>query len=237
MSMSRENHDDEHSLNSDRALDQMNFTESVEDDGNTGEEQARDPVELASPVTLSGIWEDLLAHTPERHGRPMLVYSLHLLVTFLFHSGFHLAFLYRWSAFFHKTKIIVLARLIEKIIQHWYMCVIPASVRMGPGVFIPHALGIVLNKHVRIGRDVYIRQYAQVIDVRHPGEDGLIGDRVQLNAFSMVIRGGSVGEDSIVGAKAMVNKPIPPRHLAVGVPAEARPLRDEQIIERVPRWK
>lgn len=35
----------------------------------------------------------------------------------------------------------------------------------------------------------------------------------------------TVGQGSIVGAHALVNKPVPPNHLAMGVPAKMRPIR------------
>ena len=35
-----------------------------------------------------------------------------------------------------------------------------------------------------------------------------------------------VGANAIVGAHALVNKPVPPRHVATGAPAKSRPIGD-----------
>ncbi|MEM1165365.1 MAG: hypothetical protein AAGI30_03645 [Planctomycetota bacterium] len=182
-------------------------------------------IQIARPRTLTGIWPDLLAHTGRRWGRPWPVYAARLLFTALWHSGFHLALAHRLAAAARKLGLIPVAAIIDRLAYHWYHCIIPSTARIGGGLFIPHALGIVLNKHARLGEFVTLRQYTQIIDVQRPGQDALVGDHASFGAFATVIRGGTVGEHALVAAKALVTKHCPARHLARGIPAEFTPLR------------
>lgn len=196
------------------------------------------PTPPSPPATLGAVLEDLLINTPERQGRPWPLYVALLAGTALLHAGFHMVLVHRLAAAAHRTVVgRPVSFVLERVIYHWYHCLIPSSARIGPGLFVPHPMGIILNKRARLGRGVTLRQYAQVIDVTEPGVDGVVGDRAQLNAFAMVVRGGSIGADSIVGARAVVTRPVPDGHVALGIPAECRPMRAEQYLPREPRWK
>ncbi|MEM9185023.1 MAG: hypothetical protein AAGB00_00835 [Planctomycetota bacterium] len=197
-----------------------------------------DKVEVADPVTLSGLLADLLIAAPPRAGRPWTRYALGLIVTALLSTGFHMVLAYRFGAFFHKYKLLPLSLLAEKFIFHWYHCVIPPSVKIGPGLWAPHPLGIVLNSRARLGSGVYLRQGAEVVHIwdEDVGRSGIVGDRVQLNSGCILIKHGVVGHDAVVAARAVVTKPVPPGHLAVGMPAKVSPLPPDKIGDRQPRW-
>jgi serine O-acetyltransferase len=198
-----------------------------------------DAIEISPSVTLSGIFADLLMHAPLRENRSWTVYVLRVVLTALTSSGFHMAFAYRWGAFFHRLRLRPLCFLIEKFIYHWYHCVFPCSARIGPGIWIPHPLGIVLNSRSRLGADVWLRQFAEIVHVwaEDEGKSGIVGDRVQLNSGSILLRGAVIGHDSIVAARAVVTRFIPPGHIARGIPARATPMSPEQFLDRSPRWK
>lgn len=187
------------------------------------------PIQIAPPATVSALWEDLKMHTPERKGRHWARYGLLLLINFLLSSGFHVCVLYRFGAWFHKMHLRPLSIIAEKLIYHLYHCVIPCSAQIGPALWIPHPLGIVLSSRARLGRYIFLRQGVQIVHVWEAGKSGVVGDRVRLNTNAMLIRGAMVAEDSIVAAGAVVNSYVPPKHMAVGVPAKIRPLRPDQI--------
>ena len=195
------------------------------------------PIAVSKPATLSGIRDDLLFNAPMRSGRSVIVYAFMLVFTALLHPGFHAALLYRLSAACHKARLVPLTIVFEKLNYHLYHCILPGDARIGPGLFLPHPLGIVLSKHARLGREVTLRQFSQVMDVTEPGVDGVVGDGVQINAFAAVSRGGSVGEESVVAAKALVTKRVPAEHLAIGIPAGFKALREDQKRDRSPRWR
>jgi serine O-acetyltransferase len=58
---------------------------------------------------------------------------------------------------------------------------------------------------------------------RHPK----IGDGVFLAAKCTVLGNVHIGHGSIVGAHALVNRHVPPGHVAVGAPAKVRLIRDD----------
>ena len=195
-------------------------------------------IEIAEPVTLCGVWGDLLVHAPPRNGRSWAYYIFRLVVTAILSSGFHMMVVFRLGAFFHKLYLLPLSILAEKFIYHWYHCVMPCSARLGPGIWVPHPLGIVLNSRARLGAGVWLRQGAEIVHVWEEDKDksGIVGDRAQLNSGCILLRGGVVGNDSIVAARAVVTKTVPPGHLAMGIPAKFTPLKPEQMPEKGPRW-
>lgn len=83
----------------------------------------------------------------------------------------------------------------------------------------------VIDDNVSVGHNA-------VVHGCHVGNGALIG----IN--SVVLNGAEIGEDAIVGAGAVVGagKVIPPRMLAVGIPAKVmRELTDEDVAENLAR--
>ena len=102
---------------------------------------------------------------------------------------------------------------------------------VGERVFISGGCTIAAEKHVSIGRESTLAELVSIRDhdhdPAHPPRsmgntlqaDVDIGERVWIGAKATVVRGGSIGDDAVVGAHAVVNRPVPARCLAVGVPA------------------
>jgi len=185
-------------------------------------------IQVSPPVTLSGIWADLRAYTPWRHNRSVLANVARILMMALLSSGFHMVLVYRIGAFCYKLKLLPLSLLIEKVIFHWYHCIIPCSVQIGSGLWVAHPFGIILNKHARLGCNVCLRQNVEIVHIGPVGSNtgGVVGDRARLHSGAILLRGAVVGEDAVVAARAVVTQPVPPRHLAMGMPA-----RFKSIIE------
>ena len=53
-----------------------------------------------------------------------------------------------------------------------------------------------------------------------------VGRGVFIGARAIVLKGVTIGERAVVGAGAVVTKPVPPRHFAVGNPARIIPIPD-----------
>lgn len=195
-------------------------------------------MEIAEPVTVGGLMADLMIAAPPRNGRPWPRYACSLAMTALLSSGFHMVAAFRFGAWFYKWKLYPLSLLVDKFIFHWYHCVIPSSARVGPGLWVPHPLGIVLNSRARLGAGVYLRQHAEIVHIWEDDIDksGVVGDRAQLNSGCILVKNAVVGHDSIVAARAVVTKPVPPRHVAMGMPAKASPLPEAKVVKRSPRW-
>ena len=98
---------------------------------------------------------------------------------------------------------------------------------------VDHATGVTLGETCVIGDNVYLMHDVTLGATgtsgdkdRHPK----IRDGVFLAAKATVLGNIVVGENAIVGAHALVNRPVPPRHVATGVPAKARPLDKREIF-------
>jgi serine acetyltransferase len=97
---------------------------------------------------------------------------------------------------------------------------LPANTAVGPRLALLHPQGIVVHPEARIGADVVIL-HGVTIGIGNDNKTGAprIGDGVELGAGCAVIGDIEVGERARVGANAVVVKSVPPRAVAVGVPA------------------
>jgi serine O-acetyltransferase len=115
---------------------------------------------------------------------------------------------------------------------------ISARAQLGPGVYIAHAHGIVLGA-VRTGRNCNIGQGVTIGSngpARRSGAPTL-GARVQVGPGAMVFGPVELGDDVLVGANSVVTRPVPPRGVAVGVPAVVRSARGSFELIRYPGWE
>jgi acetyltransferase-like isoleucine patch superfamily enzyme len=94
---------------------------------------------------------------------------------------------------------------------------------------------------VRIGRDVLVAAYCYVIggdhDFSDPAKSVLsqhrrsagvtIGDGAWLGAGAKILDGVTVGEHAVIGSAALVRESVPPRAIAVGIPARVVGQRPE----------
>jgi serine O-acetyltransferase len=109
---------------------------------------------------------------------------------------------------------------IDRIIRVVYAARIPAEAEIDPSVHFSHnALAVVVTKKARIGPRCQIGMHV-LLGSRWPLEGGprLEAD-VIVHAGAKIIGPVTVGAGSVVGANAVVLEDIPPRSLAVGVPA------------------
>lgn len=103
---------------------------------------------------------------------------------------------------------------------------------IGESTFINYGCSIAANKLVRIGANCNIGTYVIIMDNdfhrleperRNERPDSapiILEDNVWLGARVIVLKGVTIGEGSVIGAGSVVTKDIPPRSLAVGMPAK-----------------
>jgi acetyltransferase-like isoleucine patch superfamily enzyme len=98
---------------------------------------------------------------------------------------------------------------------------------------------------VRLGRDVLMAAYGYVIggdhDFSDPAKSVLaqarrsvgvaIGDAVWLGAGAKILDGVTIGDHAVIGAAALVRESIPPRAIAVGIPAKVVGERPSMVAE------
>ena len=107
-------------------------------------------------------------------------------------------------------------------------------IELDDNVYIGEYGVITSNADIHIGADTIIAPHANVVDFNH-GYDDLdtpvveqpveaepirIGRDAWLGAGVTVLKGVTIGEGAVVGAAALVRRDVPPRGVAVGVPAQ-----------------
>jgi serine O-acetyltransferase len=129
----------------------------------------------------------------------------------------------RLGEFFRRNRLRVLASLCTRVIERRYGCYLSPRARIGPGLRLPHPVGIVIGEGVVIGEGCTIYQHV-TIGARRRGDwqRGLypfIGDNVVLFAGAVLAGAIRVGDRSTIGANAVVLDDVPPESTAVGNPA------------------
>jgi serine O-acetyltransferase len=124
-----------------------------------------------------------------------------------------------------RLPLSVLYKVLFKLVEWSCGITLPYTVKLGRRVRIWHHGGMILHA-ARIGDDVHVRQNTTFGIARRDRLHELptIEDRVDIGCGAAILGAVTVGHDSVIGANAVVVKDVPPKSLAVGVPA--------RVIER-----
>ncbi|CAL9193045.1 unnamed protein product [Musa hybrid cultivar] len=113
------------------------------------------------------------------------------------------------------------ALLLQSRVSEVFAVDIHPGARIGAGVLLDHATGLVIGETAVVGDDVSFLHGVTLggtgkeIGDRHPK----IGDGVLIGAGTQVLGNVRIGEGAKIGAGSVVLKPVPPRTTAVGNPA------------------
>ncbi|CAO5146926.1 Serine acetyltransferase [Frankia sp. AiPs1] len=153
----------------------------------------------------------------------------------LCYPGVHALWAYRVNHWLWTNGLPLPARFGATVARTLTGVEIHPAARVGDGVFIDHATGVVVGETAEIGNDVTIYHGVTLGGTsleptkRHP----TIGDRVVIGAGAKVLGPFTVGADSRIGANAVVVREVPAGSVVVGVPGQVitrsrprRPLRD-----------
>lgn len=140
---------------------------------------------------------------------------------FLFFKGFHAITAYRISNWLWQRERYTLAQFFQNQISITLGVDIHPAARVGSGIMLDHATGIVVGETAVIEDDVSILH-----SVTLGGTGKAMGDRhpkirrgVLLGAGSKIIGNIEIGTGSKVGAGSVVLEDVPPHVTVVGVPA------------------
>lgn len=149
--------------------------------------------------------------------------AFHVFFNLLLRPGFHLALAIRCQR--SVGKIPVIGPFVRRVMWYfttiWFSCDIDPMAEIGPGVYFPHPIGIVIGGEWIVGANVSILQGVTL--GRREGEiltgRPRVGDGVMLSVGAKVIGAVDIGDRAVIGANAVVLKPVPAGWTAVGVPA------------------
>lgn len=141
---------------------------------------------------------------------------------FLFYSGFQALQTYRIAHWLWTEGRQSLALYLQNRISMEFAVDIHPAAKIGQGILMDHAIGVVIGETAVVGNNVSILQgvtlggTGKVSGDRHPK----VGDFVLLSAGAKVLGNISIGDSAKVGAGSVVLKDVPPNCTVAGVPAE-----------------
>lgn len=141
---------------------------------------------------------------------------------FLYFKGFHALQTYRVAHYLWRSGRRVLAHYLQSQVSQHFQIDIHPNATLGSGIMLDHGTGIVIGETAHLGHNCSVLHHvtlggsgAKGVD-RHPK----VGNGVLLGAGASVLGNIQVGDGCQVGAGTLVIEDLPPRSVAVGVPAK-----------------
>ena len=141
--------------------------------------------------------------------------------------GFQFTFWLRLVAWLRNERsffrlLYPLAGLVKRHVSYKYGISIPASTQIGPGFYVGHFGGIVVNEESTIGRNCNISQGVTLGQANRGKRAGapVIGDSVYIGPGAKVVGRVTIGSNVAIGANAVVTMDVPDDAVVGGIPAE-----------------
>jgi len=139
----------------------------------------------------------------------------------LFYKGFQALQTYRVANYWAKEKL-GFSMYIQSIVSEKFNVDIHPNAKIGKGIMIDHASGVVIGETAKVGdycsifHGVTLGGVGEEKGQRHPQ----VGKNVLLSANSTIVGNIKIGENTKIGAGSVVLNDIPKDSTAVGVPAK-----------------
>lgn len=148
-----------------------------------------------------------------------------LLVCYLKIPGFRYTFYMRTAKCLKSGGLWLLPAyaLARFILNHYmfkYGISIPYNTEIGPGLYIGHFGGIVINSETVIGKNCNINHDVTIgaaYGGRSPGVP-VIGDNVYFGPGCKVVGGIAIGNNVAIGANCVLTKSVPDNSVVAGIP-------------------
>lgn len=188
----------------------------------------------SDPEILAAVRADLLA-VLDRDSACNELY-----VPFLYYKGFHALEVHRVSHWLWKQGRKSLALFFQNRMSSKFAVDIHPAARLGRGIMLDHATGLVIGETTVVGNNVSILQSVTLGGTgkeegdRHPK----IGDGVLISAGAKILGNIQIGEGAKIGAGSVVLQPVAPHTTVAGVPAKVvgRPGSDQPALEMDHGW-
>ena len=158
-----------------------------------------------------------------------------LYIPFLYFKGYHALQTQRVAHWLWTQGRESLALFFQNRMSSEFGVDIHPAARMGRGIMLDHATGLVIGETAVVGNNVSILQSVTLGGTgkdegdRHPK----IGDGVLISAGAKILGNIRVGEGAKVGAGSVVLEDVPAHTTVAGVPAKivGRPASDQPALE------
>jgi serine O-acetyltransferase len=128
----------------------------------------------------------------------------HSLIWWMLDQSFWVILTYRMIAMARGKWFHPPLRVLEKFMEFIFKCYLPTTTRIGPGLVIHHAFGLIINGKSEIGENCTL--YARVcIGNRWPGDGTpIIGNNVTIGTGACVFGPVTIPDNYVVKANAVV---------------------------------
>jgi serine O-acetyltransferase len=168
------------------------------------------------PSILESMLDDLIAHYTRDAACDEYIIPL------LFMKGFHAIQSYRIAHWLWQKQRRVLALYFQNRISELFHVDIHPGAKLGSGIMLDHATGLVIGETAVVGDDVSMLHSVTLGGSgcqggnRHPR----VGNGVLLSAGAKLLGNITVGEGAKVGAGSLVLEDVPAHVTVAGVPAK-----------------
>ena len=140
---------------------------------------------------------------------------------FLFFKGFHSLQSHRIAHWLWRNQRHSMAYFFQHRVSELFAVDIHPAAKLGRGIMIDHATGVVIGETAEVGDDVSMLHGVLLGGTGKESEDRhpKVRRGVLLGAGAKVLGNIEVGEYSRVATGSVVLKPVPPRTTVAGVPA------------------
>lgn len=116
--------------------------------------------------------------------------------------------------------LLLVARLVQRRLRYRMGVNVPYATKIGPGLLIGHAGGIVVNAAAHIGRNCNLSHNVTIGSTKGAMAGvPVIGDNVYIGPGSVVVGSITVGDGAAVGANSVVMADVPAGATVAGAPA------------------
>ncbi len=158
-----------------------------------------------------------------------------LCIPFLYFKGFHALQTQRVAHWLWNQGREPLALFFQNRVSAEFGVDIHPAARMGHGIMLDHATGLVIGETAVVGNNVSILQSVTLggTGKEHGDRHPKIGDGVLISAGAKILGNIKVGEGAKVGAGSVVLEDVPPHTTVAGVPAKivGRPASDQPALD------
>lgn len=127
----------------------------------------------------------------------------------LLEPGFLAVFLYRRAHHAHDRHRHKWARVLWRLNVALTSCHLSPKAEVGPGLVLPHAVGVVMGEGVRLGRGVTVYQHVTLGRSVRTGGYPSVDDGVVIYPQAVIIGAVHIGAAAAIGAGAVVHRDVP----------------------------
>lgn len=126
--------------------------------------------------------------------------------------------LYRLMQWSRRHRLVPIEMIANRLSGMFCNCFIGRGAEFGRGFVLLHADGVVINRLVRGGENIYIEH--QVTIGADRGTSPVLGNDIFIGAGAKILGPITIGDGARIGANAVVVKDVPAYATVVGVPAK-----------------